>query len=215
MRRGNERILATLLSSQSPTGTLATQRNLGIHFMLLPLLGVAALLSAAPHDTSTSISKIVTPTIRHMPVTGIKGQLLADSIVVEKQKHTMTLYEDGFPVKTYQVALGTQPKGDKVKAGDGKTPEGIFHIDSRNPQSKYHMSLHISYPDVAHLQRASSLGVSAGGDVMIHGLPPKYASIGAAQAKYDWTEGCIAVTDREIEEIWHAVPNGAAIQIKP
>jgi murein L,D-transpeptidase YafK len=183
--------------------------------MLLPLLGVVALLSAAPHDTSTSISKLVTPTIRRTPVTGIKGQLLADSIVVEKTKHTMTLYEEGFPVKTYQIALGKQPKGDKLKAGDGRTPEGIYHIDSRNPQSKYHMSLHISYPDAAHAQRAWSLGASPGGDIMIHGLPPAYASLGADQAKYDWTEGCIAVTDPEIEEIWRAVPNGAVIQIKP
>ncbi len=182
---------------------------------MLPLLGVLALLSAAPHDTTTSIAKIVTPTVRRTPVTGIRGQILADSIVVEKTKHTLTLFEAGFPVRTYQVALGKQPKGDKVRMGDGRTPEGIFHIDSRNPQSKYHMSLHISYPDVAHKQRASSLGESAGGDIMIHGLPPAYADLGAAHAKYDWTEGCIAVTDAEIEEIWRAVPNGAVIQIKP
>jgi murein L,D-transpeptidase YafK len=182
---------------------------------MLPLLGVIALLSAAPHDTSTSIAKIVTPTVGRTPVTGIRGQILADSIVVEKMKHTMTLFEGGFPVRTYQVALGKQPKGDKIKVGDGRTPEGIFHIDSRNPQSKYHMSLHISYPDVAHKQRAISLGATAGGDIMIHGLPPAYADLGAAHTKYDWTEGCIAVTDAEIEEIWRAVPNGAVIQIKP
>lgn len=183
--------------------------------MLLPLLGVFALLSAAPRDTSTTISKIVTPTISRTPVIGIKAQLIADSIVVEKTKHTLTLFEAGFPVRTYQIALGKQPKGDKIKAGDGRTPEGLFHIDSRNPQSKYHMSLHISYPDAAHLERSRSLGASAGGDIMIHGLPPAYADIGAEHVKYNWTEGCIAVTDAEIEEIWRAVPNGAAIQIKP
>jgi murein L,D-transpeptidase YafK len=78
------------------------------------------------------------------------------------------------------------------------------------------MALHISYPDAAHTERASKLGVSPGGDIMIHGLPPGYAeSLGAAHAQYNWTEGCIAVTDREIEEIWAAVPQGAPIQIKP
>ena len=88
-------------------------------------------------------------------------------------------------------------------------------MDFKNPQSKYHMALHISYPDVVHAQRAAALGVSPGGDIMIHGLPPAYANLGAAHTEYDWTEGCIAVTDQEIEEIWHAVPAGAPIQIKP
>jgi murein L,D-transpeptidase YafK len=183
--------------------------------MLLPLLGVAALLSGAPRDTSTSMSTIVTPTITHTPVIGIKGQFFADSLVVEKTKHTLTLFQAGFPMRTYQIALGKQPLGDKVKIGDGRTPEGVYHIDFRNAQSKYHKSLHISYPDAAHVQRANSLGVAAGGDIMIHGLPPAYASLGAGHREYDWTNGCIAVTDSEIEEIWNAVPNGAVIQIKP
>jgi murein L,D-transpeptidase YafK len=183
--------------------------------MLIPLLSVVALFSAAPRDTSVSRSAIVTPTIRHTPVVGVKGVIFADSIVVEKAKHTLTLFAAGAPVRTYQVALGKQPTGDKIKIGDGRTPEGVYHIDYRNPESKYHMSLHISYPDAAHAQRASSLGTSPGGDVMIHGLPPRYASIGAAHREYDWTEGCIAVTNAEIEEIWRAVPNGAPIQIKP
>ena len=140
---------------------------------------------------------------------------MADSIVVEKAKRTLTLYFLGMPVRTYHVALGTQPIGDKVKMGDGRTPEGVYHIDFKNPQSKYHMALHISYPDAAHLVRANQLGVAPGGDIMIHGLPPKYASLGAEHAQYNWTEGCIAVTDQEIEEIFRAVPPGAPIQIKP
>lgn len=183
--------------------------------MLLPLLGVAALLSGAPRDTSTSRSTIVTPTIGRSPAVGVNGVILADSIVVEKTKHTLTLFQAGFPVRTYQVALGKRPTGDKITIGDGRTPEGVFHIDFRNAQSKYHKSLHISYPDAAHVQRANSLGASAGGDIMIHGLPPAYADLGAAHREYDWTEGCIAVTNTEIEEIWRAVPNGAVIQIKP
>jgi murein L,D-transpeptidase YafK len=183
--------------------------------MLLPLLGTVALLSAGARDTSSLVSTIATPTITHTPVVGIKGLVTADSIVVEKARRTLTLYSDGYAVRTYRVALGKQPSGDKVSRGDGKTPEGLYHVDFKNPQSKYHMALHISYPDVAHARRAAALGVSPGGDIMIHGLPAAYAKLGAEQADYDWTEGCIAVTDQEIEEIWHAVPPGAPIEIKP
>jgi murein L,D-transpeptidase YafK len=183
--------------------------------MISVLLGAVALLSSSPIDTTSILSKVVTPTIIHTPVVGIKSNVVADSIVVEKAKRTLTLYYEGQAVRTYRVALGTQPVGDKLKIGDGRTPEGLFHIDFKNAQSKYHMALHISYPDAAHLQRAEALGVQPGGDIMIHGLPPKYASIGAAHVKYNWTEGCIAVTDPEIEEIWRAVPQGAPIQIKP
>lgn len=185
--------------------------------MLLTLLSAAALLgnSAPARDTTTTRTTVATPTINRTPVVGINSAILADSIVVEKGKHTLTLYLGGFPMRSYQIALGKQPSGDKMRIGDGRTPEGLYHIDFRNPDSKYHMSLHISYPDAAHQERANALGVRAGGDIMIHGLPPQYASIGALHRTYDWTEGCIAVTNAEIEEIWRAVPNGAPIQIKP
>ncbi len=188
--------------------------------MLLPLLGTVALFSLNPAHVTTlsdtsNVTRVGTPTISHTPVVRIKGILVADSIVVEKAKHTLTLYEFGFAVRTYQVALGTQPKGDKVRMGDGRTPEGVYYIDYKNAQSKYHMALHISYPDAAHQHRASVLGVKPGGDIMIHGLPPAYKSVGAEHRDFDWTEGCIAVTDAEIEQIWWAVPRGAPIQIKP
>jgi murein L,D-transpeptidase YafK len=183
--------------------------------MLLPLLGTLALLSAGARDTSLFVSTSATPTITHTPVIGVKGIVVADSIVVEKAKRTLTLYSGGFPVRSYRVALGKEPTGDKVQRGDGRTPEGLFHVDFKNPQSKYHMALHISYPDAAHARRAAAMGVSPGGDIMVHGLPAAYAKVGAEQADYDWTEGCIAVTDQEIEEIWRAVPQGAPIEIKP
>lgn len=184
--------------------------------MIPALLGAAALLASAPLDSTSILSKALTPTIiTHTPAVGIKSMVMADSIVVEKAKRTLTLFYLGMQVRSYQVALGSQPIGDKVKIGDGRTPEGLYHIDFKNPQSKYHMALHISYPDATHLARANQLGVAAGGDIMIHGLPPKYASIGAEHVQYNWTEGCIAVTDQEIEEIFRAVPSGAPIEIKP
>ncbi len=184
---------------------------------MILLFGAAALMfagSAGSSDTTSIFSK-VSPTISRAPVVGVRGTITADSIVVEKSKRTMTLFQAGIPVRTYQVALGKNPLGDKVKKGDGKTPEGTFFIDFKNPQSKYYKALHISYPDITHAQRANQLGVSPGGDIMIHGLPPAYKKIGAEHRNWDWTEGCIAVTDQEIEEIWAAIPTGARIQIKP
>jgi murein L,D-transpeptidase YafK len=113
------------------------------------------------------------------------------------------------------VALGRNPIGDKVRRGDAKTPEGLFHIEGRNPGSKYHLSLRISYPDAAHSARAARMGVAPGGDIMIHGLPDAFATVGALHRQQDWTEGCVAVTNAEIEEIWRAIPDGAPILIKP
>jgi murein L,D-transpeptidase YafK len=182
---------------------------------MMLILGAAALLFARSSDTTALLSKIATPTVNHSPVVGVRSTVLADSVVVEKGKHTLTLFQAGLAVRTYQVALGKQPTGDKLKQGDNRTPEGTFFIDFKNPQSKYHKALHISYPDAAHAARSSALGYAPGGDIMIHGLPPAYASIGEQHRQWDWTEGCIAVTDREIEEIFAAIPTGAPIHIKP
>jgi murein L,D-transpeptidase YafK len=139
----------------------------------------------------------------------------ADSMVLDKSDRLLTLYNDGEQVRVYRVALGRNPVGDKVRRGDGRTPEGSYYISGRNPQSKYHKSLRISYPDAAHRARAKRRGVSPGGDIMIHGLPRAFASVGALHRQQDWTEGCVAVTNDEIEEIWRAIPNGAHIVIRP
>jgi murein L,D-transpeptidase YafK len=138
-----------------------------------------------------------------------------DSIVVDKSDRTLTLYERGQPVAEYRVALGTNPVGPKARRGDGRTPEGMYFIEGRNAQSKYHLSLRISYPSANDRQAAARKGVPTGGDIMIHGLPRKFATVGALHRQQDWTEGCVAVTNEEIEEIWHAVPNGARILIQP
>ena len=141
--------------------------------------------------------------------------LVADSMVLEKSHRQLTLYYQGQQVRKYGVALGKNPVGDKLRRGDGRTPEGLFFIEGHNPQSKYHLSLRISYPDAAHRISAAKRGESAGGDIMIHGLPKAFAMIGALHRQQDWTEGCVAVTNEEIEEIWRAVPDGARIFIKP
>jgi hypothetical protein len=139
----------------------------------------------------------------------------ADSIVVEKSRRTMTLYKDGSPVRIYFIALGQNPLGDKVGIGDNRTPEGLYYIEGHNPASKYHLSLRVSYPNDPDIAEARSRGLAPGGDIMVHGLPRGFENVGAEHRQRDWTNGCIAVTNAEIEEIWSAIPDGAAIQIKP
>jgi hypothetical protein len=139
----------------------------------------------------------------------------ADSIVVEKSRRTMTLYSQGSPVRIYFIALGQNPVGDKTGIGDNRTPEGLYYIAGHNPASKYYLSLKVSYPNDQDLAEARARGVAPGGDIMIHGLPRGFEKVGPEHRQRDWTNGCIAVTNAEIEEIWSAIPDGAAIHIKP
>ena len=141
--------------------------------------------------------------------------LRADLIIVEKKQRKLTLSFHGKPVKEYSVALGPNPEGKKTQQGDGKTPEGRYIIDRRNPQSHYWKSLHISYPNSQDSAQARRRGVSPGGDVFVHGIGKKFGFLGARHRLSDWTLGCIAVTNEEIEEIWKAVPDGTPIEIRP
>ncbi|MBN1547739.1 MAG: L,D-transpeptidase family protein [Syntrophaceae bacterium] len=139
----------------------------------------------------------------------------ADQIVVEKKERRLTLISKGQILKQYKIALGGEPNGPKEKLGDNKTPEGTYVIDSRNKDSRYHLSLHISYPNNEDRKRAKELGVSPGGDIMIHGIKNGFSWVGDFHTVRDWTEGCIAVTDEEIEEIDKLVPNGTVVEIRP
>lgn len=145
----------------------------------------------------------------------LHAQVRADRIIVYKSVRTMELMHAGQVLKTYRIALGGEPVGPKTRQGDHRTPEGLYVIDSRNAHSKFHRSLHISYPNAADRERALKLGISSGGDIFIHGLPNGYGFVGAAHRARDWTDGCIAVTDQEIEEIWNRVGNGTPVEIRP
>jgi tetratricopeptide (TPR) repeat protein len=139
----------------------------------------------------------------------------ADKILIKKKERRLSLISKGKVLKTYKIALGGNPNGPKERQGDEKTPEGTYFIDSRNIDSRYHISLHISYPNKRDRKRAKELGVSPGGDIMIHGIKNGYSSVGDLHTEYDWTNGCIAVTDEEIEEIEKLVPNGTIVEIRP
>jgi murein L,D-transpeptidase YafK len=140
---------------------------------------------------------------------------MIDRIVVEKSIRRLSIFRDGKPIKTYRIALGRNPVGAKQQEGDMKTPEGIYEIDSRNPQSSFHLALHISYPSIADEERAAERGVSAGSDIMIHGIRNGRGWIGAFHRQNDWTAGCIALTDEEIEELWRVTPDDTTIEIGP
>ncbi len=139
----------------------------------------------------------------------------ADKILIEKKERRLTLFSRGEVLKTYKIALGGNPNGPKERQGDNKTPEGTYVIDSRNKDSRYHRSLHISYPNEKDKQRAKELGVSPGGGIMIHGIKNGFSWVGDSRTEVDWTKGCIAVTDEEIEEIEKLVPNGTIVEIRP
>jgi murein L,D-transpeptidase YafK len=132
----------------------------------------------------------------------------ADSIVVDKSERRMRLLRDGKLIRTYSILLGDAPIGHKRQQGDERTPEGAYRISGRNQNSRFHLSLRVSYPNQADRKQASARGVDPGGDIMIHGgTPPGY--------RRDWTDGCIALTDAQIEEVWSLVPTGTPIRIDP
>lgn len=139
----------------------------------------------------------------------------ANKIVIEKKIRRLTLLRDGVAIRTYRIALGTNSERPKTCQGDGRTPEGTYFIEGRNQTSHYHRSLTISYPNAFDRQAAQKAKCNPGGDIFIHGLSNGSGRIGKAHTLHDWTLGCIAVTDEEIEEIWWMVPNKTLVEIRP
>lgn len=138
-----------------------------------------------------------------------------NKIVVEKSKRVMSLYQDDKLITTYQIALGKNPIGHKEFEGDKKTPEGIYIINSKNPNSGWHKNLGISYPNEEDIKNAQKNGKPAGGDIKIHALRNGFGFIDSFHRNFDWTNGCIAVTNEEIDQLYHAVKIGAVIEIYP
>ncbi len=138
-----------------------------------------------------------------------------DLVIVEKATRTMMLMSGEEVVRSYDIALGDSPVGHKQREGDERTPEGRYVLDWRNPNSSFHLSIHISYPNEADRAAAAAAGYSPGGDIMIHGQPNGFGWWSWLLQRVDWTDGCIAVTDAEMDEIWNMVENGTPIEIRP
>ncbi len=173
--------------------------------VLLVVLGVAAvgLIGADFLQLGRKAPALVSPEDR------------ADLIKVDKAKRTLTLLHGTNVIKRYDISLGPAPTEQKSQEGDGRTPEGRYTIDARNARSHFHLALHISYPDADDRASAQRRGVSPGGDIMVHGLPNGLGWLGKLHLKRDWTDGCIAVTNGEMDEIWAHVPTGTPIEILP
>lgn len=138
-----------------------------------------------------------------------------DKIVVYKSKREMLVYNSDNLLKTYKIALGNTTIGHKQFEGDGKTPEGVYTINDKNPNSTYHKNLGVSYPNESDIEYAKSHNKSAGGDIKIHGLRNGFGAIGRLHLNSDWTLGCIAVTNEEIDELFEYVKIGSPIIINP
>ena len=154
-------------------------------------------------------------TVAEPSETPLPENAVIDRLVVHKSQRTMSAYSKGKLLKTYPIALGKQPVGHKHFEGDGKTPEGKYRINDRNPNSAYHKNLGVSYPNDADKAYAAAQGKSPGGLIKIHGIKNGWGSIGKRHLQRDWTDGCIAVTDEEIDELYRSVKHNAEIEILP
>jgi len=142
-----------------------------------------------------------------------KRGLQADRIVIIKSEHRMDLIRDGHTLKEYKVALG-RSGGRKLVEGDHKTPEGLYVVDSKISESRFYKALHLNYPHASDLERARKLGVNPGSAIEIHGIPWWFGRLGPVQHRIEWTDGCIAVSNSQIEEIWKMVPVGTPVEIR-
>jgi murein L,D-transpeptidase YafK len=149
------------------------------------------------------------------PASGLPADAKADLVVVHKATRRLDLYQHGVLLKSYSVSLGRHPEGPKQQQGDGRTPEGEYVLDYRKPDSSFYRALHISFPAPADLAAARTKGIDPGGLVMVHGMKNGLGWLGRLHLAFDWTDGCVAVTDHEMNEIWRAVPDGTKIILKP
>ena len=181
--------------------------KIGLAAVLLMAAAASVFWFAAPIRSTTTVTM---PSEAPLPEDAV-----IDRLVVHKSKRTMSAYSQGRLLKTYPISLGKQPVGHKQFEGDGKTPEGKYRINERNPNSGYHKNLGVSYPNDADRAYAAAQGKSAGGDIKIHGMRNGMGAIGAQHLHRDWTHGCIAVTDGEIDELYALVKPQAEIEILP
>ena len=165
--------------------------------------GLARASARADADASASDTSAVPP------------QLLADRVVVRKSERKMYLMHADTVLRSYRVALGLNPVGPKVQEGDSRTPEGHYMLTRRNPRSEYFLSIQVSYPNDRDMQRARRNRLTPGGAIMIHGLPNELRREPSYYEKRDWTDGCIAVSDSDMLEIWLMTPPDTPIDILP
>ncbi len=162
----------------------------------LQIGAVTSLQSASYSSSNTSIGKI-------------------DLVVVDKSQSSMSLMRNGQILRKYRIAMGDSPVGHKVTEGDQRTPEGRYLLDYKKSNSSYYRAIHISYPNEEDSLRATALGLSPGGQIMIHGQNPNSSLTPEEAQQYNWTDGCIAITNAQMDELWRAIDEGTPIEIWP
>ena len=191
-----------------------------------PLLSVIAMIGlliptvaqAGGAGAGTAVPPVVpnaTPAQTPAPDWQQYGTQKADKIVVFKSQRKLELLRNGEVIRSYHIALGRNPIGPKLERGDGRTPEGTYFIDRRNMASDYHLSLHISYPETTDIERAAALNVDPGANILIHGEPNILNEEGKANLLKDWTAGCIALHNTDMDEVWRLVDDGVTVEIHP
>jgi murein L,D-transpeptidase YafK len=159
---------------------------------------------------------IITVIVYHRyPERKLPDNAVVSRIIVFKSRRQMLVYADGELVNTYVISLGGYPVGKKQIDGDGRTPEGLYTINAKNPNSVCHKNLGVSYPDAVDISNAKRLGKSPGGDIKIHGVSNGWSFIGKFQRWYDWTNGCMGLTDAEVDDLYAHTAIGTAIEIRP
>ncbi len=182
---------------------------------LLRVLGLAAPLGLTLGLTLAGLSGCSSTSQKNKVQVNVNSP--ADKILVKKSERKLYLLKNGEPIRTYRVSLGSSPKGHKERQGDNRTPEGLYYIDGRNPGSRFYKALHVSYPSMRDREEAARRGVAPGGQIMIHGYPTggPARDLRDILTGMDWTAGCIAVTNPDIEEIWRLTSDGTPIEIVP
>ncbi len=187
--------------------------RLVVMFILFASDGFAEFNASSLVITSTAPGKTESPSSE----TELNQSLVpVDYVLVKKGERKLFLYAGPDLVKSYNIALGKQPVGQKQKEGDSRTPEGLYTLDWRNPNSKFYRSIHVSYPNISQKRSAKEAGIDPGGEIMIHGQPNDWSErIRLTFADKDWTEGCIALENQDMIEVWDLVKDGTPIEIKP
>ena len=144
----------------------------------------------------------------------LNGKVI-EKVLVLKSAHQLQLINDGKPIKTYRISLGKNPRGPKLMEGDKRTPEGFYWIDWRKTSNNFNLAMHISYPNITDSARARREGVAPGGMIMIHGTPDTEDTPEDLFHTLDWTDGCVAMRNRDMREVWNLVPDGTMIEIRP
>ncbi|WP_459206551.1 L,D-transpeptidase family protein [Pseudomonas sp. MLB6B] len=178
---------------------------------LLAVLCLCLTSTAQAAFTEVIIRKPLTPAA----APAVRPAAAVDKILVIKSERRLQLLSRGEPLKTYRISLGKQPKGAKLREGDKRTPEGFYWIDWRKNSSRYNLAMHVSYPNVADAARAKQEGVSPGGMIMIHGTPIDEQYPEWYFHTLDWTEGCIAMRNADMREVWSLVKDGTMVEIRP